>query len=147
MLTVLDAKVAANVHAMHTKEAMSQNALSGQPDTRVTFILFEYAVDSNTSTSHASSSLSSKGSSSAVLGLMKNDSKIASTAPTAPSSNNTKKKSQNFEYDGTTRAPAKTEKGPVKDKGTKKSWLGTQRTLSTEEEVANWLHNKPNTSS
>jgi len=138
VLTVLDAKVAANVHA--TKDSLSLHAMSGQQDTRVTFILFEYAVDSNTSTSTASSSLSSKGSSSGVHGLIKNDSKIASTAPTAPSSNNIKKKTQNFEYDGTTRAPAKTEKGAVKDNGAKKGWLGSQRTPSTEEEVANWLH-------
>ncbi len=138
MLTALDVKVAANVHA--TKEPISLNAMSGQQDTRVTFILFEYAVDSNASTSNASSSLSSKVSTSGVHGLMKNDAKMASTAPTAPSSNNTKKKAQNFEYDGTTREPVRTEKGPVKDKKAKKGWLGSQRTPSTEEEVANWLH-------
>ncbi len=57
---------------MHTKEFMSLNAATGQQDTRVTFILFEYAVDS---ASNASSSLSSKVSTSGVQGLMKNDSK------------------------------------------------------------------------
>ena len=137
VLTVLDSKVATNVHS--TKESTSLRGASDQQvDTRVTFILFEYAVDSNSaSTNGASSSLSSKGSSSSVQGLVKNDSKTPSSA--AISSNNNKK-TQNFECDGPAREPTKAENGTVKDKKAKKGWLGSQRTPGTEAEVVNWLH-------
>lgn len=139
VLTVLDAKIAANVHS--TRGNGLPSGVPDPQDTRVTFVLFEYAVDAHplASSSRANSTTtgSSSGSSSAaVRGLPKRDAKLAISASSL--NNNDKKDSQNFELDQTqngTRNSAATT-----TKAAKKGWINNQRTPSTEADVANWLN-------
>lgn len=137
---MLDAKIAANVHS--TRGNGLPSGVPDPQDTRVTFVLFEYAVDAHplASSSRANStttgSSSSGSSSAAVRGLPKRDAKLASSASSL--NNNDKKNSQNLELDQTqngTRNPAVTATKVVK-----KGWISNQRTPSTEADVANWLN-------